>query len=175
MNRDSSKKSPRVKGENTKLTLWERYLTGEIAIEFKACLYFFAVLFFYCLTRMIGGSFDARILHMAEMILTCYIIGYLQVYAFANFDEADRLGGRECAGMGICTGLYCAVAHFCGWFEGSLVALGIFAVYILVTYVCVFLIYKTKRSIDDKKLNADLLLFQTEHKHSRQKEEEEDR
>ena len=29
-----------------KPTLWERYLTKEIGIEFKACLYFFALLFF---------------------------------------------------------------------------------------------------------------------------------
>lgn len=29
-----------------KLSLWERYLTKEIGIEFKACLYFYAILFF---------------------------------------------------------------------------------------------------------------------------------
>ncbi|MBQ9064697.1 MAG: hypothetical protein IJ123_04550 [Blautia sp.] len=51
-----------------KLSLWERYLTNEIVIEFKARLYFFTVLFFYCVYRMINGIFDASILHMAEMI-----------------------------------------------------------------------------------------------------------
>ena len=34
---------------NKKPTLWELYLTKEISIEFKACLYFFAFLFFYCM------------------------------------------------------------------------------------------------------------------------------
>ena len=72
---------------NSKLSLWERYLTKEIGIEFKSCLYFFAILFFYCVYRMLQNSFDAEIIHMAEMIFTCYIIEYIQVYLFGNFDE----------------------------------------------------------------------------------------
>lgn len=149
-----------------KLSLWERYLTREIGIEFKACLYFFAVLFYYCVCRLIDGSCEASILHMAEMILTCYIICYIQVFLFANFDEADHLGGREIAGMLVCTGLYCTVSYFCGWFDKSLLTTSIFAAYLLVCYLCVYLIYKTKRAIDDKRLNEDLRLFQTEHKKS---------
>ena len=70
--------------KKNKLTLWERYLTQEIGIEFKACLYFFAILFFYCMYRLVQGIFDASMLHMAEMILAAYIIGYLQVYVFRN-------------------------------------------------------------------------------------------
>ena len=89
-----------------KLTIWEAYLTKEIGIEFKACLYFFAILFYYCVYRMVCGIFDASIIHMAEQILTCYVICYLQVYLFGNFDEADKLRGREIAGMIICPGLY---------------------------------------------------------------------
>ncbi len=150
--------------DDHRLTIWERYLTREIAIEFKACLYFFAVLFYYCIYRMIQGVFDARILHMAEMILTCYIIGYIQVFAFANFDEADRLKGREWAGILVCTGIYSAVGYFCGWFEKNLTATLIFAAYLLLTYICVYFIYKSKRAIDDKKLNEDLRIFQTKHK-----------
>ncbi|MCR5594617.1 MAG: DUF3021 family protein [Lachnospiraceae bacterium] len=150
--------------KDNKLTLWERYLTKEIGIEFKACLYFFAILFFYCVYRIINGSFDADIIHMTEMIFTCYIIGYIQVYLFDNFDEADRLGVKEYTGMAVCTILYCLVSYFGGWFGKKLMVTLIMAAYILITYFCVFLIYKSKRTIDDKKLNEELRLFQTEHK-----------
>ena len=149
---------------NEKTTLWERYLTKEIGIEFKACLYFFAILFFYCMYRIITGSMDASIIHMAEMIFACYIIGYIQVYLLWNFDEADAVGVREIAGVAICTLIYSLLSHFLGWFDGNInVTLGL-AAYLIVTYVCVILIYKTKRNIDDKKLNEDLALFKTEHK-----------
>ena len=149
---------------NEKTTLWERYLTKEIGIEFKACLYFFAILFFYCMYRIITGSMDASIIHMAEMIFACYIIGYIQVYLLWNFDEADTVEVREIAGVAICTLIYSLLSHFLGWFDGNIyVTLGL-AAYLIVTYVCVILIYKTKRNIDDKKLNEDLALFKTEHK-----------
>ena len=149
---------------NEKTTLWERYLTKEIGIEFKACLYFFAILFFYCMYRIITGSMDASIIHMAEIIFACYIIGYIQVYLLWNFDEADTVGVREVAGVAICTLIYSLLSYFLGWFDGNIyVTLGL-AAYLIITYVCVILIYKTKRNIDDKKLNEDLALFKTEHK-----------
>lgn len=150
--------------DRKKLTLWELYLTKEIGIEFKACLYFFAILFFYCVYRMIGGIFDASILHMAEMIFTCYFIGYIQTYLLWNFDEADNLSGKEILGMLICTALYCAVSYFGNWYDKSPLVTILFAAYLLITYFCVFLIYRSKRHIDDKKLNEELRLFQTEHR-----------
>ncbi len=149
---------------DNRLTLWEKYLTHEIGIEFKACLYFFAILFFYCVYRMINDSFDAKILHMTEMIFTCYIIGYIQVYLFGNFDEADKIGLKETCGALVCTVLYSLVSYFGGWFDKKIVVTLIMAAYILFTYFCVFLIYRSKRRIDDKKLNEELRLFQTKHK-----------
>ena len=150
--------------KKNKLTLWERYLTQEIGIEFKACLYFFAILFFYCMYRLVQGIFDASMLHMAEMILAAYIIGYLQVYVFWNFDEADTLGDHEWLGMGVCTVIYGLLSYFLKWFDKNIwVTLG-FAAYVVVMYICVFFIYKSKRRIDDKKLNEDLKLFQAGHK-----------
>ncbi|MBO4908692.1 MAG: DUF3021 family protein [Lachnospiraceae bacterium] len=146
------------------ISLWEAYLTREIGIEFKACLYFFAILFYYCVYRMACGVFDASIIHMAELILTCYVICYLQVYLFGNFDEADKLRGREIAGMIVCTVLYTAVSYIGKWFDRKIpVTLG-FVAYILFMYICVVLIYRTKRKIDDKKLNEDLKIFQADHK-----------
>ncbi len=147
-----------------KLSVWEKYLTREIGIEFKACLYFFAILFFYCIYRMFCGEFSASILHMAEMILACYLIGYAQVYLLWNFDEAEKLGKREWFGMVLCTALYGTAAHFCKWFDGQILMSAVLSGYILITYICVFFIYKSKRKIDDKKLNEELRLFQTRHK-----------
>ncbi|MBE5839161.1 DUF3021 family protein [Butyrivibrio sp.] len=147
-----------------KVTLWELYLTKEIGIEFKACLYFFAFLFYYCVFRLINGVYDASILHMTELILACYIIGYIQVYLLWNFDEADSLRVKEIAGMVICTIVYSLLSWLFNWFNKNLLVTLIFAAYILLVYVCVYLIYKYKRIIDDKKLNEDLKLFQTEHK-----------
>lgn len=147
-----------------KVTLWELYLTKEIGIEFKACLYFFAFLFYYCVFRLINGVYDASILHMTELILACYIIGYIQVYLLWNFDEADSLRVKEIAGMVICTTVYSLLSWLFNWFNKNLLVTLIFAAYILLVYVCVYLIYKYKRIIDDKKLNEDLKLFQTEHK-----------
>ncbi len=145
-------------------SLWEAYLTREIGIEFKACLYFFAILFYYCVYRIACGIYDANIFHMAEMILCCYIICYIQVYLFRNFDEAEKLKGREILGLGVCTALYAAVSFIGKWFDGKTGVYIGFAAYVLLLYLCVFLIYKTKRKIDDKKLNDDLKLFQAEHK-----------
>ena len=158
-------------GKKGKTTLWEKYLTREIGIEFKACLYFFAILFFYCVYRFCVGRMDASILHMTEMILTCYVIGYVQVYLLWNFDEADSGGGKEIAGILICTFVYSLLSYVFGWFDGNLyLTLGL-AAYLLLTYACVILIYKTKRRIDDKQLNEELALFKTEHKKVQDRDE----
>jgi len=142
-----------------KPTLWERYLTKEIGIEFKACLYFFGFLFYYCTYRLIIGSVVAEILHMAEMIFLTYIIGYVQVYLLWNFDEADSVGGRELLGVTLCTVLYTAAAYIFKWFDQNIwVTIG-FAAYVILMYVCVILIYKCRRRIDDKILNSSLEIF----------------
>ena len=144
-----------------KPSLWERYLTKEIGIEFKACLYFFALLFFYCIYRICTGNVVAEILHMAEMIFLAYLIGYLQVFALWNFDEADHLGRKECIGIAVCTAIYTVVSYLLKWFDRNLYVTIGFAAYVIFLYVCVYLVYKCRRKIDDKILNADLELFKT--------------
>lgn len=147
--------------KSKKMSIWEKYLTKEIGIEFKACLYFFAILFFYCVYRIVAGSFEANILHMAEMILSTYIIGYIQVFLLFNFDEAEKLGGKEIAAMLGCTLLYTVESFFLNWFDKTVTVSLIFSAYVLLMYICVFLIYFYKRKIDDKKLNEELRLFQS--------------
>lgn len=143
---------------------WEHYLTKEIGIEFKACLYFFCILFFYSVYRLVNGMGTAEILHMAEMIGLTYIIGYIQVYLLSNFDEAEYLGGKELFGILLCTSVYTGASHLCRWFDRNMPAELGFAVYILIVYFCAFLVYKSKRKIDEKLLNSDLKAFQERKK-----------
>ena len=144
-----------------KPSLWERYLTKEIGIEFKACLYFFALLFFYCVYRLCMGFKVAEILHMAEMIFLSYIVGYIQVFLLWNFDESDELGKKEIVGISICTLIYTAVSYFGNWFDKNIYVTAGFAGYVIFLYVCVYFVYKCRRKIDDKILNYDLELFKT--------------
>ncbi|MEE1305090.1 MAG: DUF3021 domain-containing protein [Agathobacter sp.] len=148
------------KSEN-KPSLWERYLTKEIGIEFKACLYFFAFLFYYCVYRLYIGLEVADILHMAEMIFSTYIVGYIQVFLLWNFDESDSFGKKEILGVLICTSIYAALSYFCGWFDRNIYVTIGFIAYLIFMYICVFLVYKCRRKIDDKILNYDLDMFKT--------------
>lgn len=81
---------------------------------------------------------------MAEMILSCYAIGYAQVFLFWNFDEADQLRWKEMIGMVICTALYCLISYFCGWFDKQLLITALFAAYILLHIFACF-IYTNQR------------------------------
>lgn len=146
--------------EKTKLSLLERYLVVEIGIEFKACIYFFSILFFYSMYRLLCGSMEASILHMGEMIFLTYGMGYLQKYGLANFDEADRLGLKEIAYLLLCAGIYTVVSWLGGWFDRHVSVTIFYALFMALAYVCGFLVYKVKRTLDAKQLNEDLRAFQ---------------
>ncbi len=145
------------------MTRLERYLSKEIGIEFKACLYFFCILFFYCVCRMVGGDWNASILHMGEMILLTYGMGYFQLFCLNNFDEGEKLGVREVFYILLCVGIYTLVAWVCKWFDSFLLLL-FFALYLCLAYVCAFLVYKVKRNLDSKALNEELKEFQERNK-----------
>lgn len=146
--------------ERTRLSLLERYLVVEIGIEFKACIYFFSILFFYSMYRLLCGSMEASILHMGEMIFLTYGMGYLQKYGLANFDEADRLGLKEIVYLLLCTGIYTVVSWLGGWFDRRISVTILYALFMALAYVCGFLVYKVKRTLDAKQLNEDLRAFQ---------------
>lgn len=143
-----------------KMSLLERYLVVEIAIEFKACIYFFSILFFYSTYRLIGGSREADVLHMGEMILLTYGMGYFQRYVLGNFDEGERLGVREALYLFLCVGIFAAVSYLGNWFGRSALGTVFFALFMVVAYLCGFLVYKLKRVLDAKQLNEDLRAFQ---------------
>jgi len=59
----------------------------------------------------------------------------------------------------LCSLTYTIVACCGKWFDGKLgVCIGFFC-YIMFAYACAFFIYKFKRTMDEKKLNADLKSF----------------
>ena len=141
------------------MSWFKRYLASEIGIEFKACLYFFAILFFYSMYQIWQDSFFASIILMAEMILSTYIMGYIQVYLLGNFDEAEQLGWREILASVFCSIVYSGVSFLGKWYDRNITITVLFFCYILFCYICVFFVYKVKRDVDTAVLNHELENF----------------
>lgn len=138
---------------------FKKYLSFEIGIDFKTCIYFFVVLFFYCLYRIFQGNFWASILTMTEMIAAAYIIGYLQIYLLKNFDEAEELGKWELFAVFLCSALYTVVSYILNWYDRNISATLLFFFYMIVGYLSVFLAYKIKRDMETAALNRELENF----------------
>lgn len=136
------------------------YLSTEIGIEYKSCLYFFAILFFESMYLLVQKIYAVSLLHMAEIILAAYGMGYFQVLVLDNFDEAETFGKREIFSTLLCTGLYTGISYLGGWFDRQPVATGIFALYCAVLYVSAYLANKVKRDIDTEQLNVMLQAYQ---------------
>ena len=141
------------------MSRFKQYLASEIGIEFKACLYFFAILFFYSMYRILQGSFFANIIVMAEMIFSTYIMGYIQVYLLGNFDEAEQLTWREILASVFCSIVYSGVSFLGKWYDRNITITVLFFCYILFCYICVFFVYKVKRDVDTAVLNHELENF----------------
>ena len=141
---------------------WNSYLSKEIAIEYKACLYFYSILVFYCLYLATKGVFQASVLYMCEMILSTYLMGYLQIYCLDNFDEAERFGGTGLLKTLLCSGIYTGASYVFGWFDKKLWITVVFFLFFVFAYWCVYLINKIKRDIDTKNLNEMLEQFKEE-------------
>ncbi|MDO4333338.1 MAG: DUF3021 domain-containing protein [Eubacteriales bacterium] len=142
-----------------------KYLSAEISIEYKACLYFSCIVFFYSACLLVQKNYFASVAVLWEMVLTAYAMGYLQVYLFRNFDEADRLGKREAASILLCACLYTGVSWLFKWFDRSAPATLLYLAYMLLCYGCIFLCNKVKRMIDTQNLNKLLTEFKKEGKH----------
>lgn len=136
-----------------------RFLLAEVGIEFKACLYFFAILFFYCVYRITQGSFQADMLVMAEMILTTYLMGYVQVYLLKNFEESDKLGAFEWMASVLCSAVYALLAFLLSWFDRKWLPGLLFFGYLMLCYVSIFCIYYVRRHWDTEELNIELESF----------------
>lgn len=138
---------------------FKKYLAQEIGVEFKACLYFFVILFFYAMYKVMGGSMEASIIYLAEMILSTYFMGYMQVLFMRNFDEAETFGVYEAVASLVCTLIYGGISYGFGWFDRKPGVTALFCGYILFAYLCAFMVYKVKRDVDTKQLNEELEQF----------------
>lgn len=144
---------------------FRRIVSWEIAIEYKACLYFACIMFFYSAWLILNKTFYASVWLIWEMILTAYVVGYMQVYLFRNFDEAERLGKREFFSIVLCSCLYAGASWGLGWFERRMLPTLLFVAYMLLCYVCVFLCNKIKRELDTKNLNRMLDAYKKGEEH----------
>lgn len=134
-------------------TRWERYLSREISIKYKAGIYSLCHLF-YCACYLIWQrTFSISLLQVAEIAFLSYLICNLQVYVLKNFDEAEKLTSKWWLSSLLCMGLYMLAVYAMNWFDGNIpVVLG-FGIYQLYCYYCIYLINKIKRRIDSKRLN----------------------
>ena len=107
-------------------------------IEYKSCLYFACILFFYFMWLLCKGIYSASILFMFEMIFTAYFVGYFQVYVFQNFDEAEQIEKKGVLGILFGISVYSVVSYLLGWFGKSPGASLLFSLYMLIIYLCVF-------------------------------------
>ena len=96
---------------------------------------------------------------MFEMIFTAYFVGYFQVYVFQNFDEAEQIEKKGVLGILFGISVYSVVSYLLGWFGKSPGASLLFSLYMLIIYLCVFLLNRAKRAIDTNNLNKMLSEF----------------
>ena len=145
-------------------TLVEEYLTRKIGVEIKCCLMFFMLLCFYAGYRLIGGFQEASILYMIEMVILAYILGWIQMLVGSDFDEVDSLNAKDWSVVVSGSAVYSLASFVFGWFERDLAVSIVFAVYMVIAYLGIFLIHQIKRAIDAKLLNNDLQKFQKREK-----------
>lgn len=94
------------------------------------------------------------------MIGLTYAMGYVQMYLLSNFDEGYHVGKRGLLYAVLCSLFYTGISFLCKWFDQSrAVSVGFFF-YMLLIYGCAFLVYRSKREIDERLLNDELRAFQ---------------
>ena len=129
VNKADTNQADRTRTQLSNVEKLKKFLSLEIGIEIKACLYFSIIMFFYFCYRILTGSLEASIPLMVEIVLTAYAMSYLQVYLLQNFDEAERFGSGVIVRSLFCTTLYTAVSYLLGWFDRNLTAAFAFFLY----------------------------------------------
>lgn len=134
---------------------WKDFLSKEIAIDYKTCIYALCVLIFDTGFQLWHHQYYISILFLLEMITCAYIVTYVQVYLFNDFDEAKRFYLKEWVELLVCIILYDLLAYLLGWFGRGNVAwvLIFFSVYLLICYFSIYIANKIKRKIDTNRLN----------------------
>ena len=62
--------------------------------------------------------------------------------------------------VGLCSLVYAGISVLGGWFGKTVWISVLFFWYVVFLYICVFLVYKAKRKIDEKIMNDNLRAFQ---------------
>lgn len=145
---------------NTLRKFLEMYITRKIGVEIKCCLMFFMILCFYCGFKLVAGIPHANITHMIEMAVIAYLLVWVQSLIHADFHEVEKLKTKEWGFIVASAIVYGILSFILQWYDRNPTVTIVFAVYMFVAYLCVFLIYKIKRVIDAKLLNEDLKHFQ---------------
>lgn len=138
---------------------FKKYLFFEVRIDFKTCIYFFMMLFFYSIYKILQGCLFASIITMGEMIATAYVIGYIQVYLLKNFDESDELGRQEIVSVFFCSLLYTFISYLFNWYDRNIPATLLFLLYMILCYLSIFIAYKVKQDMETAELNRELEYF----------------
>lgn len=134
---------------------WKGFLSREIAIDYKTCIYTLCLLIFDAGFQLWHHQYHISILFLIEMITCTYIITYVQVYLFNDFDEAKHLALKEWLGLVVSIILYDLIAYLLGWFGRGNISwiLGLFSIYLFICYFSVYIANKIKRKIDTNRLN----------------------
>ena len=74
---------------------FRKYLSYEIAIDIKTCIYFFMILFYYFTWQIIRGSLTADIVLMVEMLAAAYVMGYIQMYLLGRRKSWGKESGSK--------------------------------------------------------------------------------
>lgn len=136
-----------------------KYLTRKIGAEIKCCLTFLLMLCFYCIYKWICGYKDVSIIHLLEMVCVAYVLEWIQILLHSDFDEVDSLKLKEWLIILFGSCIYSTTGYIFNWFEDKPYIYLMFFGYMFLVYLCTFLVYKIKRSIDAKTLNNDLKSF----------------
>lgn len=147
-----------------KVSRFESFFSNEIGVEIKACLYFSCMLAFYFLYRIIIGSWEADIIHMIQMIIVAYIVGYIQFLLLDNFDELDVFCWKVVVYSVLCSAVYMLLSFWLKWYDCNIIASVLFFVYMEICYISYFIIYKIKKRIDTEILNDELEQFKQNNK-----------
>ena len=93
------------------------------------------------------------------MILTAYIMGFIQVFLLDNFDESENFTWKEALKVVCCSLIYVAVSYLGDWFDRNPIVTAIYLVFMFGCYGCVYWLYSVRRAICTKQMNKELENF----------------
>lgn len=138
---------------------WKKILTREIRVDIKTCMYFFCILFFYCMYILLQNRRFIDMLILLEILAASYVMSYIQTCVFHNFDEGEHFGFFEIFASAACSVIYAGISFLFGWFAGSAAATAWFFAYMLLCMVTIYFTFKIRRAADTKELNSELEQF----------------